>query len=83
MVLHDLWRGRDWGKQLTWKGGRVQVGSFLQSVATARRSQLRLRAAPLQDLAGRNVSRAILEARSLQPAPRVEALLLIAGQILS
>ena len=83
MVLHDLWRGRDWGKQLTWKGGRVQVGSFLQSVATARRSQLRLRAAPLQDLADRNISRAILEARSLAPAPRVEALLLIAGQILS
>ncbi len=83
MVLHDLWRGRDWGKQLTWKGGRVQVGDFLQSVAGARRSQLRLRAAPLQDLAGRNISRAILEARGLQPAPRVEALLLIAGQILS
>jgi hypothetical protein len=24
MVLHDLWRGRDWGKQLAWKGGRFK-----------------------------------------------------------
>ncbi|HVF09166.1 MAG TPA: hypothetical protein VNA16_00065, partial [Abditibacteriaceae bacterium] len=80
MVLHDMWRGRAWGKQLSWQGGRVQVGAFLHSVAAARRSALR--AAPLQDLAERNVNRAILEARTLAPAARVEALLLIAGQML-
>ena len=80
MVLQDMWRGRDWGKQLSWQGGRVQVGAFLQAVAAARRSTLR--AAPLQDLAARNVNRAIFEARTMTPAGRVEALLLIAGQVL-
>lgn len=80
MVLEDLWRGRSWGKQLAWKGGRVQVGAFLKQVMDARRSALR--AAPLQDVALRNVNRAILEARTLAPAARAEALLLIAGQIL-
>jgi len=80
MVLQDLWRGRAWGKRLAWKGGRVQVGAFLHSVAAARRSALR--AEPLQDLAERNVSRAILTARALPPAARAEALLLIAGQVL-
>jgi len=80
MVLHDLWRGRAWGKQLTWQGGRVQVGAFLKQVAASRRSTLRT--APLQDLALRNVNRAITEARTLEPAAQAEALLLIAGQIL-
>ncbi len=80
MVLHDLWRGRDWGKQLAWRGGRIQVGAFLKNVAAARRSQVR--AAPLQDLAERNINRAVAQARTLPPASRVEALLLIAGQLL-
>jgi hypothetical protein len=80
MVLEDLWRGRAWGKQLAWKGGRIQVGAFLKQVMESRRSALR--AAPLQDLALRNVNRAILEARQMAPASQAEALLLIAGQIL-
>ncbi|HEX8551136.1 MAG TPA: hypothetical protein VF681_06215 [Abditibacteriaceae bacterium] len=80
MVLNDLWRGRDWGKQLAWKGGRVQVGAFLKDVLISRRSQVR--AGALQDTAQGNVNRAIQQARSLPPAARTEALLLIAGQIL-
>jgi hypothetical protein len=80
MVLQDLWRGRSWGKQLAWKGGRVQVGAFLKQVIAARQSALRID--PLQDLAQRNVQRAILEARALPPQAKVEALLLIAGQVL-
>jgi hypothetical protein len=80
MVLHDLWRGRDWGRQLAWRGGRVQVGAFLNDVLATRRSQVR--AAPLQDLARRNVNQAITEASLLPPAGRVEALLLIAGQLM-
>jgi len=80
MVTQDLWRGRDWGKQLAWKGGRIQVGAFLSEVLMARRSQVR--AGSLQDVAKANVNRAILQARSLAPAARTEALLLIAGQIL-
>jgi hypothetical protein len=81
MVLHDLWRGRDWGKQLAWKGGRVQVGAFLKDVLQSRRSQVR--AMPLQDVAKRNVDAAIRQARGLSnPASRAEALLLIAGQLL-
>jgi len=80
MVTHDLWRGRDWGKQLAWRGGRVQVGAFLNQVLAARRSMVR--AEPLQDLAGQNINRAIAQSRSLPPSDRVEALLLIAGQIL-
>jgi hypothetical protein len=81
MVLHDLWRGRDWGKQLAWKGGRIQVGAFLKSVLESRQS--RVRAMPLHEVAKRNINRAILQARTLPPAGRVEALLLIAGQILA
>jgi hypothetical protein len=80
MVLHDLWRGRDWGKQLAWKGGRIQVGAFLKSVLEARRSQVR--AMPLHEVAKRNVNAAIAQANALPPAGRVEALLLIAGQLL-
>jgi hypothetical protein len=80
MVLHDVWRGRSWGKQLAWRGGRIQVGAFLKDVLQSRRS--RLNAEPLQDLAQRNISRAIVQARTFAPAPRSEALLLLAGQIL-
>ncbi len=80
MVLEDLWRGRDWGKQLAWKGGRIQVGAFLKAVLESRQSQLH--AGALQDIASRNVARALYEARQLPPAARAEALLLLAGQIL-
>ena len=80
MVLHDLWRGRDWGKQLAWKGGRIQAGAFLNDVLESRRSQVR--AMPLHDIAKRNVTRAIAQTNDMAPAARVEALLLIAGQIL-
>lgn len=80
MVLQDLWRGRDWGKQLSWKGGRIQVGAFLKEVLQYRQSQLK--AGALQDIAKRNPARALGEARTLEPAARVEALLLLAGQIL-
>jgi hypothetical protein len=81
MILHDVWRGRSWGKQLAWRGGRVQAGAFLKDVLQARRS--RLGAEGLQDLAARNINRAIAEARTLPPASRAEALLLLAGQILA
>ncbi|MDF2441733.1 MAG: hypothetical protein JWN98_2717 [Abditibacteriota bacterium] len=81
MTLHDVWRGRSWGKQLAWRGGRVQVGAFLTDVLQARRS--RLGAEGLQDLASRNINRAITETRTLTPSARAEALLLLAGQILS
>ena len=81
MVLSDLWRGRDWGKQLSWKGGRVQVGAFLKSVLEARQSQLG--AAQLQDTAKSNVGAAYNQAESLAPAERAEALLLLAGQVLN
>lgn len=80
MVLNDLWRGRDWGKQLSWRGGRVQVGAFLKEVLMARRS--RVKADTLQDVSTNNINRAIAQARTLAPAARVESLLLIAGQIL-
>jgi hypothetical protein len=80
MVLNDLWRGRDWGKQLGWRGGRVQVGAFLKEVVAARRSQVK--AETLQDTSTNNVNRAIAQARTLAPAARVESLLLIAGQVL-
>lgn len=80
MVLSDLWRGRDWGKQLAWKGGRVQVGAFLKSVLEARQSQLG--AAQLQDTAQKNVGAAYNQAQRLAPAARAEALLLLAGQVL-
>ena len=80
MVLKDLWRGRSWGKELGWKGGRIQVGSFLNQVLASRRSDLG--AAALQDTAQGNVGNAYTQALSLPAAPRVEALLLLAGQIL-
>jgi len=80
MVTKDLWRGRDWGKQLSWKGGRVQVGAFLKSVLEARQSQLG--AAQLQDTAQKSVQVAYNQTRTLAPAARAEALLLLAGQVL-
>lgn len=80
MVLKDLWRGRDWGKQLSWKGGRIQVGAFLKDVLASRSSQLK--AGALQDVAKRNVQAALTQARNLEPAARSEALLLLAGQLL-
>jgi hypothetical protein len=79
-VLHDPWLGRTWGKQLAWKGGRVQVGAFLKEVLESRRSQVR--AGALQDVALRNVNVAVSQARSLPAAARTEALILIAGQLL-
>ena len=80
MVTQDLWRGRDWGKQLSWKGGRVQVGAFLKDVLAYRSSQLD--AGPLQDVALGDVAAALTQARKLGPVARTEALLLLAGQIL-
>ena len=80
MVTQDLWRGRDWGKQLTWKGGRVQVGAFLKDVLAYRSSQLNV--GPLQDVAKGDVATALAQARKLNPVARTEALLLLAGQIL-
>lgn len=80
MVTKDLWRGRDWGKQLSWKGGRVQTGAFLRSVLEARQSQLG--AAQLQDTAQKSVQVAYDQTRTLAPAARAEALLLLAGQVL-
>ena len=81
MVMQDLWRGRDWGKQLAWKGGRIQVGAFLKDVLAYRSSQLN--AGPLQDVAQGNVTAALSQARTLGPVARTEALLLLAGQILA
>ena len=80
MVTQDLWRGRAWGQQLTWKGGRVQVGAFLKDVLQYRSSNLQ--AAVLQDSATKDVNVALTQARGLAPAARVEALLLLAGQLL-
>lgn len=80
MVTQDLWRGRDWGKQLGWKGGRVQVGAFLKDVLAYRSSQLN--AGPLQDVALGDVTAALAQARTLGPVARTEALLLLAGQVL-
>jgi hypothetical protein len=80
MVTRDLWRGRDWGKQLSWKGGRVQVGAFLKNVLEARQSQLGV--AQLQDTAQRDATGAYNQTRTLAPAARAEALLLLAGQVL-
>ncbi len=81
MVTQDLWRGRDWGKQLAWKGGRVQVGAFLKDVLAYRSSQLKV--ATLQDVAQGDVNAALVQARTLGPVERTEALLLLAGQILA
>ncbi len=80
MVLHDLWRGRAWGQQLAWKGGRTQVGAFLNEVIEYRQSALRVDS--LRDMAKSNVQRAINEARNLPPSAKSKLLLLIAGQIL-
>lgn len=80
MVLKDLWRGRAWGKQLSWKGGRIQVGAFLNQVLAARRSSLG--AGRLQDVALSDVNIAYSQSVGLSPVARAEALLLIAGQIL-
>lgn len=80
MVTQDLWRGRDWGKQLGWKGGRVQVGAFLKDVLANRSSQLKVGA--LQDVAKGDVNVALAQTRKLGPVERTEALLLLAGQIL-
>lgn len=80
MVTQDLWRGRDWGKQLSWKGGRVQVGAFLKDVLEYRSSQLKV--ATLQDVAQGDVNAALSQARKLGPVERTEALLLLAGQVL-
>ncbi len=80
MVTQDLWRGRDWGKQLGWKGGRIQVGAFLKDVLAYRSSQLK--AGALQDVAKGDVVAALAQARTLNPVARTEALLLLAGQVL-
>ena len=86
MVLQDPARGRQWGKRLTWKGGRVQVGSFLNAVLSER---VKATATPtakaslfnLTNVSDKSVESALLQARSLSPQARVEALLLIAGQL--
>jgi hypothetical protein len=80
MVLKDLWRGRDWGKQLGWQGGRIQVGAFLNDVLQARRSNLGI--ANLQDTAKTDAGTAYAQALTLPAPARAEALLLLAGQIL-
>ncbi|RYX83750.1 hypothetical protein EON83_13325 [bacterium] len=80
MVTKDLWRGRDWGKQLSWKGGRIQVGAFLKDVLEARRSKVG--AAQLQDTAQRDVRTAYNQSKGLAAPARAEALLLLAGQVL-
>ena len=80
MVTQDLWRGRDWGKRLSWKGGRIQVGAFLKDVLAYRSSQLKVGA--LQDVAKGDIQAGLTQARRLGPVERTEALLLLAGQIL-
>lgn len=80
MMLHDLWRGRAWSLRLSWKGGRILAGAFLEQVLHARQSALK--AEPLRQQTETNINRAIATANKLPPAARVEALLLIAGQIL-
>lgn len=80
MVLHDLWRGREWGRQLAWEGGRNQIANFVEATIRARESELR--AEPLRLVAVSDSNRAIWQARQMAPIERVEALLLIAGQIL-
>ena len=80
MTLHDVWRGRSWGKSLVWKGGRVPVGAFIKTVLESRRTQVK--AMSLQDVSKRNVDTALHQAQTLPPVARAEALLLIAGQLL-
>jgi hypothetical protein len=81
MVLFDLWRGKEWGDQLAWDGGKRQVAQFVQQVVAAR--QMQLQSEPLRVLAQKDSSAAIAKARNMAPRDRVAALLLIAGQILS
>jgi len=81
MVLFDLWRGKEWGDQLAWDGGKQQVARFVQEVTSAR--QLQLQSEPLRQLAQKDPNKAIARARNMNPKDRVAALLLIAGQILS
>jgi hypothetical protein len=81
MVLHDLWRGREWGQKLAWEGGRNQIAEFVQATLRARESQIN--AEPLHTLTESDTNRAILQARMLPAPERVEALLLIAGQVLA
>jgi len=81
MVLFDLWRGKEWGDQLAWDGGKRQVAQFVQQVVAAR--QMQLQSEPLRKLAQKDSNAAIAKARNMAPRDRVAALLLIAGQILS
>jgi len=81
MVLHDLWRGREWGQQLAWQGGRNQIAGFVDATVRARESDLK--SEPLRARAVANLNSAILSTRNLSPSERVEGLLLIAGQVLS
>lgn len=93
MTTQDPWRGRAWGKRLAWKGGRIQVGAFLKQVLQARTATalasrpnaltLQARLANLPDLSDRSIDDALSQARTLPPAARVEALLLVAGQLLA
>lgn len=80
MVLHDLWRGREWGRQLPWEGGRNQIARFVDETIKARESRLHSDQLRTQTLA--NVNDAILATRRFAPSERVEGLLLIAGQLL-
>ena len=81
MVLHDLWRGREWGQQLAWQGGRDQISEFVEATVRARESDLQTEQLRVRTVS--NVNSAILSTRNLSPASRVEGLLLIAGQVLS
>ncbi len=80
MVLKDLWRGRSWGRELGWQGGRIQVGAFLNQVLLARRFDIGV--GSLQDTAKVDVASAYDQALALPKPARAEALLLLAGQIL-
>ena len=80
MVLQDLWRGRAWGQQLAWEGGRTQIAQFVNSTVRVRESQLK--SEPLRARAVSNLNGAIYSTRVLAPSERVESLLLIAGQVL-
>lgn len=81
MVLHDLWHGREWGRQLPWEGGRNQIARFVDETVKARESRLHSEQLREQTLA--NVNDAILSTRQFRPSERVEGLLLIAGQLLA
>lgn len=81
MVLHDLWRGREWGQQLAWEGGRNQIAEFVNATIRSRESQLQSERLRSRTVA--NLNSAILSTRGLPATERVEGLLLIAGQVLS